>query len=421
MRFVRRLSLVLLVLIASYVVAEVIYREYVYAKAREDWSLHRLIFYSEPLTPKENRLIHFRFYGKDAEKLLSADFRLNNLGYFSGRDYSVEKQDDEYRIVALGGEQTASSVADVSWPDLLEDALNADEDLKRTFDRTFRVLNLAWPDAGPAHYEEYWKEKGKQFDPDLVIINLVETDYWRTGTGVPPTTFRGKPIQGYRIDYRLGPDDDDIARVAIVGIEPVDSLRDPTATSPRPFGVLASRKFMDDPERVRELQRRIVADFIAGARDPSLRPWLLLHLFGERLDPVAERNFDPLPFAPSDQATMVARARRHLGAIVDDHPNVLIVHHPNLADMFPTRASYPLTEMLVESDPKFKVLDIRDYLPVSRGEAEARSWYLHPHLPEKWSNKGHKVYAQAMAKVVKDFMEGGEAVTPQSRQRVRQQ
>ena len=219
----------------------------------------------------------------------------------------------------IGNEQIASSVADWSWPAPLEDILNADAGLTKIVHRKFRVFNLGWPDAGFPHYEKCWSgdfllKNGKQFNPDLVIVNIAESDFFGFPTGAR-LTFRGKPIQGYRVTYKLSPDPANEVFFAAAGIAAGDSLRNPDLIPSRPYGVFASRGFMDGVGKVKWLQARLVDDFLYGATGSlDLHPWFLSQYWGKKLDPISLRQFDSLPNAPIDQEQMIDQARKHLRA-----------------------------------------------------------------------------------------------------------
>ena len=149
---------------------------------RKDIALWGMIAYSQPVQRIPNSMLSFRFYGFNGEELLKAEVKLDNIGLISNSDYHKEKSPGEFRIVVLGGEQTASSVADRSWPDFLEIEL-----AKRLPWRRITVLNFAWPDAGPEHYIEYWEKEASLYQPDLVIVNFVESDFYRTINGAELT------------------------------------------------------------------------------------------------------------------------------------------------------------------------------------------------------------------------------------------
>lgn len=328
------MTLLIEIVVASgvgYLLAEMAYRNVV----RRRCGL--FLFYSESVHPKPNTRLSFRLYGENAQLLLSSDCRLNNLGYFSDRDYQYEKGTSEFRIIVLGQEQTASSVADRSWPDYLEEELNNDESLRRHLGKVVRVFNLAWPDAGFAHYAEYWKTRGKLFAPDFVIVNITEYDYPR-GLAGAPLTYRGQPIHGYQLHYSVGDTPEDTVRINVCGTMPGLPLSDPRAIAPRPFACFASRTLLDNPSKIKLLQDQVSKDYLAGA-ERKYSPWLLERIvYGRHFG--IERNFDPLPQHPVDVEALVERARKHLREIVDDHPNVILIHNANWAEIFPNRVSF---------------------------------------------------------------------------------
>ena len=64
------------------------------------------------------------YYIKNNQSGFKAHFKTNNFGMWSENNYKLKKEKNEYRILILGGEQSASSVVDISWPDFLEKKLN---------------------------------------------------------------------------------------------------------------------------------------------------------------------------------------------------------------------------------------------------------------------------------------------------------
>lgn len=120
-------------------------------------------------------------------------------------------------------------------------------------------------------------------------------------------------------------------------------------------------------------------------------------------DPISHRQLDSLPNTPIDQEQLIEQARKHLRAIVNDHPNVLLPHNANIAEILPSKVKFALTKQLETADTDLKIVDMREYLPISSDEKEIESWSL-TSMCEKYSNKGHKVYAQAMANLVKETL-----------------
>ncbi len=120
-------------------------------------------------------------------------------------------------------------------------------------------------------------------------------------------------------------------------------------------------------------------------------------------DPISLRQFDPPPNAPIDQEQMIDQARKHLRAIVNGHPNVLLPHNANVGEVLPVKVEFVLIKQLEKSDTGLKVIDMREYLPMASDEKEIESWYL-TSMREKYSYEGHKVYAQATANLVKETL-----------------
>lgn len=401
---IRRASRALVALLAFgglLVAAEMWLRHYVRAVNERDPALWTMLFYSGPIHPEPNRSLSFRLYGVDAKLHLSADFRINNIGAISRRDYTYEQAPGEFRIVVIGGEQTASSVASISWPDPLEDELN-----RRDPNGRYRVINLAWPDAGPEHYIQYWKGKGVRFQPHLVIVNFVETDFYRTVDGAP-LTYQGHPIGHSKLTYRLGPGPDDVARTITANIQGhhVRSLADPAAVPGRPYGFFASAAVFDDRAKVLALQRRLVDDMIRGAIVGNSP--LVLHmlrrgrLLRENISTV--RNFDLLPSKPIDKERLVEFGMRTFGWLADHIDNLILTHNFNYHEM---RSTFDLTEAMMAKAPRIKVIDMRKRVPAGTSEEELKSWYLLPHMSEKWSDKGHEAYARMMADLVLGWRAG---------------
>jgi hypothetical protein len=364
----------------------------------QDILLWRTLFYSASIHREPRKEIAFRLYGKDAEPLAGADITLNNLGLFSRRDYAVERAPNEFRIVAIGGEQTASSVVNVSWPDFLEDELN-----RRDPSRPYRVINLGWPDAGPEHYVQYWRDEGVKFGADLVIVNFVEGDFYRKAAGTP-LTIKGQPIEGSLIEYRVG---DLVAKTAVAHPKgrPVTSYRDPLAVPGKPYGFFAPPELMRDPEKVRALQEQIVSDMIAGGM-PSAGDLLAEAMAKRRLPSFSiaqRREFDSAPPTPVDQEKLVEFGVRNFGWLVDNVPNLLLVHNFIYYEL---NARWALTEAMTARAPRIKVVDPRKWIPAGTPDEELRSWYMMAHMPEKWSQEGHEAYGRLMARVVDDWRAG---------------
>src|SRR5207245_8916571 len=90
------------------------------------------------------------------------------------------KPQSEFRIVALGDSFTSCPVSDVSWPTLLEDSLNNDDELKQRVGRSaFKVINLAQDGTGFVQFAKADEVEGQLYRPDLVIVSFITDDITR--------------------------------------------------------------------------------------------------------------------------------------------------------------------------------------------------------------------------------------------------
>lgn len=376
---------------------------------RNDINLWGLIGYSQPVYRNPHTTLLFRYYGFEGEELLKADVKLNNLGLISASDYHKEKSAGEFRIIVLGGEQTASSVSDRSWPDFLEAELSA-----RLKGRKIKVLNFAWPDAGPQHYIEYWEREARQYQPDLVIVNFVEADFYRTIHGAE-LTYQGKQLVGHQISYDVNGATAKVNVCVVRGTTGPVSLLNPMVVASRPYGAFLDKKFFEDRSLVKKLQETIVDQQIAGVSTmdrTDLYPLLIDYWKGGRplsalidywrgknkrnlLPPVSEiRNFDPPKQAPADKDKLVQFGVRTFGWIVRNIPNAILIHNFHYGEL---GQQFELTEKMMAGDPRIVVHDMRKQIPPETSDSQLRGWYLIPHMGEKWSVRGHEAYAKLVA------------------------
>jgi len=384
--------------IGAYVATELKLRHEIWRANVDDTALWNMSFYSAPIyRDVPNTDISFRFYGPHAQLQVSADFHLNNMGWISPYDYKFERDPGEFRIVVLGGEQTASSVASHSWPNLLQDELN-----RRDPSGHYTVFNCAWPDAGPKKYIEYWQGECRKYMPDLVIVNYVESDFYRIliESGAP-TTYRGELVTGsVWVEY-------DGARIPVNVVRnatPI-SMRDLEGIPSRPYGFFASRSLMDDASRVALIQKRVVRDMIEGIYPPfgSLTyQWLTNH--PQAIPKVSEvRNYDIPPASkPANKAALAAAGAREFGWMVRHIPHIVFVHN-----FYERTGEYELTAAMMKSDKSIRVVDMREFIPPKTTDDEFKSWYFSPYMSEKWSEKGHMAYAKMIADIVQAWRAGG--------------
>lgn len=113
---------------------------------------------------------------------LNFSVRSNNLGFLSDLDYVFDRDPTtpEFRIVVLGESFTGPTTAAYQWVDTLEELLNASDALRIAVgNRRIRTYNHGIVGAG---FHSFWTQfdtAGRRFDPDLVVVNMLEVDYPR--------------------------------------------------------------------------------------------------------------------------------------------------------------------------------------------------------------------------------------------------
>lgn len=162
---------------------------------------------------------------------------------------------------------------------------------KDCFTKTINIINLAWPDAGPEHYLQTWETEGVNFNADLVIVNIVETDYYRYLTGAK-VAYRGHCITELK-QKKIIYDFYDCEPMYTAGYsigetEKTATLADPRLITARPFGFFAPFEYINNTQLIAQLQQRIAKDFTLGGLPTfgtlvrkfvkSLMFYLLIHL-----------------------------------------------------------------------------------------------------------------------------------------------
>jgi len=386
-------------IIASAFFAEIYLKNKFVELNKRDIDIWRAIVYSDSVHRKENSKFAFRLYGLNSEVLLSAEIKLNNLGLISTYDYKKFKDPKEFRIAVMGGEQSASSTSNFSWPDKLYELLN-----EKYPKQKFSVYNFAWPDAGPEHYIQYWKDEVSSYQPDLVIINYPETDFLRTIQGAK-LSYRGKDLDfGKTIKILI--DDHVYTTSAAVTSDNtgVIDIQNPNVIVSRPYGFIAKESKSPisatfDSDAVYKLQKKIVNDQIIGA-SPRFGYFLTSYLFdkksqGLRVSKI--RNFDYIQQAASNEADIVDFGLKNFGWLKKNIPNVILTHTFHVYEM---DKEFRYTNLMMEKDPSIKVEDMRNYIPKDLNTEDLKGWFHVPHMSEKFNDKGHLEYAKMIALMI---------------------
>ncbi|MGH6661075.1 MAG: hypothetical protein ACREB6_06025, partial [Rhodospirillales bacterium] len=192
---------------------------------------------------------------------------------------------------------------------------------------------------------------------------------------------------------------------------PVD-LRNPACRIGRPHMIFADRAVFLDRATAARLLDAVVGDFAGGAILWSRQSILLRHLLGRSLDPEAIRrdhwppgvkSSQPTPAVPKTRDDQLAAAVGVIAALRRDAPHLLITRNVWYSEFFRDDDPFPMTRALKRRLKDVDVVLMAERMPKA-GPDEIRSWYNVPYDDVKWSDKGHRVYAAAIAGAVKDYV-----------------
>jgi len=343
-----------------------------------------------------NRDITLWFFDPDQNLKKEVNFHINNMGFLSRKDYAIARKGPEYRIAIIGDSVTGSTTMDHPWVDRVEDLLNAERELVRQIGKPFKVFNIGHPGGGFPHFELNYRVQAKPFEPDLVIVNYIESDFPRR---LQPLKRPGAEPIGGTVEYRVGPDDSEVAKLMVMCEGPPVNLTNGTCR--QFFGFYMPGSLATDRARVQKLKTTIAHDYIGKQLWTSFYPYGAMKVLGYPVTLDNYRNPEVFHMDIMDETEMVDQAGRHLHEILADHPNVLFTLHPLYSDIFPKRDDYKRTSLLVERNPDIKVVIMRDRLPIDRGEQEVYRWYNLP-VDGHMSDYGGEIYAEAMASLIRE-------------------
>ncbi|HEY3198812.1 MAG TPA: hypothetical protein VGJ57_12450 [Nitrospirales bacterium] len=366
---------------------------------------------------KPNQDVTFWWFDGAGNILHEATFHLNNVGLISRHDYSLDRNAGEFRIVVLGDEMTAATTSAVQWPDLLEDELNSDPAVRAQLP-AFRVLNFGHPDATVAQMATFWENKARRFQPDMVLVNMVYHSFDRLAerfcesakVSSPADSVQTHQADGYRVVEYATPKGSE-AWMIIYCRDGARQLRDADCDAGRPFALWMEPSLVHARDELAAVQRQIVDDYVDGVLWRDWRPVGLLSLLGLPVKPLEGR----IHRAPKDEPDgvgvqqktadeRVAFVRTHLHRIADTHPELLVIQNPYYPEVLPPGRPFPLSRRLAELDPRLAPLDMREILPLSAGPEEIQKWWQVPVASEKWSSRGHQIYARAVKVAIVNYL-----------------
>lgn len=354
----------------------------------------------------ENRNLYFWWIGSNGQIIQETKFHHNNYGLLSKRDYQIKRGAHEFRIVVLGDEMTGSTTSDLWWPDVLEDELNSHSEMVNRFGE-FRIFNFGHLDTGIQHWAYIFEKRAKAFDPDLVIVNLVEHVFNRRGPTIAP------PSSWQYVSYTATGGGTAWTLIQCTGTG--KRLIDQDCTTFNPIILWLDPSIARDPAAVSSIREQIINDRSRGRPFDAhnfIRPtavvaaidFLKRYVLKEAISSTAQAGrLNRGKGQPDKDREALAFARDNLRKIISEAPEVIILlnpwlHHSNGGQDF------QLSYELVELDSSINIVDMRKFLPI-KDSSTPSSWYASV-AAEKWTPQGHKVYGKAVAEVVENKLMG---------------
>lgn len=135
-----------------------------------------LQYYYEP-QPNAEVVVELHQFGKDYQYSIKENFNNDTLHQTS--DVALSKEKDTFRIIALGDSFTFGSNLNTkeTYPSQLEKILNTTIRCKNI--QKFEVLNLGVAGYDIQYIVERFKQRGKKYNPDLVLWFIIEDDLRR--------------------------------------------------------------------------------------------------------------------------------------------------------------------------------------------------------------------------------------------------
>jgi hypothetical protein len=328
--------------------------------------------------------VKFRFYSSDNQFIRESSCRVNNMGHLDPRDYTIEKPPNEYRIACIGDSFTGTPQNEVQWSVALMDVCNDDEEMKQLTDKSFfRTYNLGLDGTGFVQWPRVYEGKAKQYQPDLVIVNIYFDD----------------PLRNFMYRATL-PIKSDLGKYSVMvasNSEPVDFSNYDVRYG---ISIITDPSTLDDPDRAAAIKREIYKARIDGLPWKGFGLHCLSGLFEKHslLDP----KWSPNPRFPSEEEAIKAsvEAVRELKRL---HPHMIVLSHPSIQECKngePSPIVAKFQEALGEDVPIIMMLD---YLPLDKGEEEIKRWYNLPH-DEHPSDYGCELYGKAVRDRVAEYL-----------------
>ena len=383
-------------------------KENIFNKLLNEPYFQNIVAYSESILPIPQKEFSFRFYGPKGNLLEKADIKLNSESLFSKYEF-ISDTKKLFTIVVLGGEQTASSTVNTSWPDYLHEILN-NSGLKS------QVINCGWPDAGPLTYKQIWDGKFLNYNknyyfpncskyaPDLVIVNFVETDFYRSSKskdGGLTLKYKGKDVKVFpkklhNLSYTIFSSEKN---------ENVD-LSNPQTLMSRPMGIFGSKSDIDSKQVIEKFQKDLTKKLVKSENLSVI--YIFRELFNQmvlnnaiKIPREYYKNFDSSEITHTDEYYIqnTKEAFHELRATIDNAIYIKSFNKPIIDDKCNDKYSRFSIE-LKKIDKDFKYIDAC-LASLEKFSNTKRKFFMYPHMSEKLTLDGMYAYAEVVYEILK--------------------
>ena len=354
---------------------------------------------------KENTDIFFFWIDEQGNILVEAKSHLNNYGLHANNDYSLEKKPGEFRIIVLGDELTAATTASRSWPGILQEVLNSRSGGRSA--RSVSVINFGHLDTGFPQWAYILEQRGLRFNPDLVLVNIAPHDFQRTFPPVSPSP-----------NYLYLPVKEPSGTTAITVFSHVEGLPSPGNPHCQPSALLsfwAPLEAVRSPAIMREYRQETIRLAFEARKNDILSGKAALP-FASVARSIAWQAAIPMKkivrscwsyhvayrkaATSSRHGLEIEQASKYLNRIASLRIPLIVLRNPWPQDFEPRQPYYDgLFKELERVNPEIRVINMKQFMPfgcVADAFDEIDCCYSR-YAKEKWTEHGHKVYANAVA------------------------
>lgn len=354
-----------------------------------------------------NRVVSRKLYDADSHVVLQNRYRVNNLGWLSGSDYTRVKPTGEFRVAVIGDSMTGNQTSNVAWTDILQDRLNGDKALLSALGVSrIAVLNLGVPGASMQLMANPLSVIARRFDADMVVVNFLIEDLGRRHGAdfgfeqvlpEPPAA----PANEVQVERAASGAADLMVRGVEIRVFCSSGEVSPANPNckPSPLWTVPPGRELST-EEVHAVKVDVARQFLLHRVLLSPRPLALLEVLGRSVIGPARAQIAPMGHS-ADAGTDIQVGLRAIAFVRRLHQHVLVTHNPLQWHIDRTGRPAVLDTFLARAKAAgHDVVQMEDHLPTHLGANEWTRWYMMPH-DGHWSDYGGEVYGRAMYRVVR--------------------